>query len=132
MIKKITALSLVSLALMSAGHADEANSCYVEVAVSSPPVERSASVAFNVNNDRGDSGSIVLEAGSHPKKITKLPCTDSLYTISATEFYTDQGNISTASPTIGQCYLKAGGVALTRPGNSVAVVYPFDFQCSPE
>lgn len=123
------AVGLVSFLGISAAMpalAQEENSCYIELAVSSPPVELSQSVAFNVSTDYGFSQSRTLKGGSAPQTIEQLPCTDTPYTISAS-LYSAHANQLTA---VGQCLLKAGQISLSAPYNSVSVVFPNDFVCN--
>ncbi|CEG55918.1 hypothetical protein [Legionella fallonii] len=106
------------------------DTCEIHVAVSSPPVLPNNNVAFNVTNDNGLSKSIILQGGSAPKTIGKLICSSSPYTVSATMYSTPQNSAAKLAPPIGQCSLRAGNVILNGPNNSVAVVFPNDFNCN--
>ena len=131
MINKLlaTTLSVVALSIPHFAHAND-DSCEIQVAVSSPPIQPDQSVAFNVTNDNGLSKSIILQGGSSPKTIGKLTCSPMPYTISATQFSTLPNMIAINSQQIGQCMLKAGNVFLNGSNNSVSVVFPNDFICN--
>lgn len=124
----VTTLSIVSITLSQHGFAKD-DSCEVQVAVSSPPVQLDQSVAFNITNDDGISKSIILQGGSSPKIIGKLICSPLPYTISATRYYTSPSFTANRAQPIGECVLKAGNVILNGSNNSVAVVFPNDFIC---
>lgn len=129
MLKKFACVSLLAIGFMSAPQANNLDSCFVEVAVSTPPVELSSNVAFNVTNEDGISRSITLSGGSAPKTIEKLPCLSSPYIITATEYETPPNQLM-ASGEVGQCRLKVGAVMLSAPTSSVSVVFPQDFECN--
>lgn len=131
MFKKLmaTTLSMVAITIPQYVHAND-DSCEIQVAVSSPPIQPDQSVAFNVTNDNGLSKSIILQGGSSPKTIGKLTCSPIPYTISATPFYTPPNMISKNNQQIGQCMLKAGTIYLNGSNNSVSVVFPNDFICN--
>ncbi|HHT9953113.1 TPA: hypothetical protein ACT9K3_002994 [Legionella pneumophila] len=124
----VTTLSVVTLTLSPYGFAKD-DSCEVQVAVSTPPVQFDQSVAFNVTNDDGISKSIILQGGSSPKTIGKLICSPAPYTISATQYFTPTGLTNKHAQPVGQCVLKAGNVILNGSNNSVAVIFPNDFIC---
>ncbi|KTD23357.1 hypothetical protein [Legionella israelensis] len=119
--------SLMSITAAIPAFAQGEDSCYIEFAVSTPPVEFNQSVAFNVTNDYGFSKSITLKGGSAPQVIDKLLCVDAPYTISASQYSTPANQLA---PGIGQCSLRAGSVMLNAPYNSVSVVFPNDFVCN--
>ncbi|KTD20351.1 hypothetical protein [Legionella londiniensis] len=122
MINKIAKMAAIALASsVLTAHAEE--SCFIEVAVASPPVELYENVAFNASNDIGVNRSVTLSGGSAPYVIDKLPCVDNPYVISATRYGILNGGA------IGECELRAGAVRLSHPGSSVSVVFPNDFIC---
>ncbi|MFJ1267668.1 hypothetical protein ACD661_03735 [Legionella lytica] len=126
MLKKsvIVALSLVSLSTAYAGDIDL--SCMVQVAVASPPVMPKENVAFNVANEYGFSKSITLTGKSGPQYIENVPCNEHPLTITATSYETPSNTLLT-QPGVGVGKLKAGPIILGFPGNSVSVVFPYDF-----
>lgn len=124
-----TTLTLISITIPHYAYAND-DSCEVQVAVSSPPVQFDQSVAFNVTNDNGLSKSIILQGGSTPKTIGKLNCSPMPYMISATQFYTPPNMFHKIVQPIGECVLKAGNVILNGSNNSVSVVFPNDFICN--
>lgn len=126
----VTTLALACMSTYSSAHADNDYSCKVEVAVSTPPVQLTQNVAFNVTSleDSGSSKSITLKGGSAPQLIDDLFC-NSDYNISAT-MYSTPSNYAIKMPPIGECTLKAGPVFLNGLDNSVSVVFPNDFICN--
>lgn len=119
-------LSLISITTAAPAFSLEENSCYIEVAVSSPPVDTKERVAFNVTNNLGFSKSVTLIGGSAPQVLDKLLCTDASYAVSATLFSSPRQELAAS---VGQCKLKTGEVTLKFPNNSVSVVFPNDFDC---
>ncbi|WP_025386274.1 hypothetical protein [Legionella oakridgensis] len=128
-VKKLvaTTLSVITLGSVFPAHADVTNSCFVEVAVSSPPVLVSERVAFNVSNSSGIYRSLTLNGGDAARTIEQLPCYNA-YTISAT-LYSSAVNPLMNTSAIGQCTLQAGEIALNNPDSNISVVFPFDFNC---
>ncbi|WP_133127951.1 hypothetical protein [Legionella nagasakiensis] len=123
-----TTLSVITMGTILPAHAEKiADSCFVEVAISSPPVLPSERVAFNVSNNSGIYRSLTLSGGSAAKIIEKLPCYN-VYAVSAT-LYSNDSNPLMNAPVIGQCTLKAGEIALNDPSSNISVVFPFDFNC---
>jgi hypothetical protein len=124
-----TTLSLIAFTVPQYVHAND-DSCEIQVAVSSPPIQPDQSIAFNVTNDNGLSKSIIVQGGGSPKIIGKLTCSPTPYTISATAFFNLPNMITNNGQPIGQCMLKAGNVFLSGSNNSVSVVFPNDFICN--
>lgn len=122
-----TSLTILSMATPCCVHAND-DSCEIQVAVSSPPVQPDQKVAFNINNDNGVSKSTILAGGDSSKIIGKLTCSPLPYTISATQYFTLPQKLM--SQPIGECVLKAGPVILNGSNNSVTVVFPNDFICN--
>jgi hypothetical protein len=137
MLKKIISTSALSLIALSLAHADgdsnnNSGQCYIEVAVSSPPVDQSESVAFNASNTAQDTNinySVTVTGGSAPKKMDNVPCAPTPYYITATP-YNSPTNAKLKTFAVGRCDLKNGPVSLTGEGNSVSVVFPDDFECN--
>jgi hypothetical protein len=126
MLKKsvITALSLISLSSAYAGEIDL--SCMVQVAVASPPTDAKDNVSFNVANGYGFSKSITIKAAMGPQYIENVPCSEHPLTITATSYMTPSNELF-AQPIMASGKLKAGPIILGFPGNSVSVVFPYDF-----
>ncbi len=120
-------LSLLIAVLSLPGYANDQENCAVELAVASPPVLEHEYVAFNITSDVGVSRSATLSKGSAPRMMDKLPCSEMPYKISATHYSHQINELTTG--TIGQCYLKAGAIVLSKPNSSVSVVFPQDFVC---
>ncbi|CAM2923283.1 hypothetical protein [Legionella worsleiensis] len=131
MINKLlcTTLSLSTLIIPFHAYAND-DSCEIQIAVSSPPIQPDQNVAFNITNDNGLSKSIILQGGSSPKIIGKLTCSPMPYTVSATLFNTLPNTPVINGAQIGQCTLKAGNISLNGSNNSVSVVFPNDFICN--
>lgn len=127
----MTTLSVIGLSVSVAAFAENMDSCKVQVAVATPPVQADESVAFNVSSESGINRSLTLKGGSAPQMIEKLPCaTNSAYTVTATQYSTPSNDLLFQLQGIGQCTLKAGQFLLSAPGNSVSVVFPNDFICN--
>ncbi|WP_058535178.1 hypothetical protein [Legionella saoudiensis] len=126
MLKKsvIAALSLISISSAYAGDIDL--SCMVQVAVASPPVMPKENVAFNVANEYGFSKSVTLNGTSGPQYIENVPCSEHPLFITATPYETPSNTLLNQSG-VGIAKLKAGPIFLGFPGNSVSVVFPYDF-----
>ena len=125
----VASLFIASIAVYTPVYASD-NSCKVEVAVSTPPIQLDQSVAFNVTTygNQGSSKAITVKGGSAPQVINQLTC-GMAYNISATAYSTPSNGLR-ETPPIGQCMLKTGVVVLQEPGSSVSVVFPNDFICS--
>ncbi|KTD75297.1 hypothetical protein [Legionella waltersii] len=129
----MNALGIIGLTLALPSLAEPVRNCYVEVAVSTPPVTIEQSVAFNVTSDSYSNNSITLKGGSAPRHIENLECSATInYTISATLYSTPSNLNSIANDVkpVGQCQLKAGPIAMRFPGDSISVVFPQDFVCN--
>lgn len=126
----VTTLSVISLSVYGAVHAENMDNCKVQIAVSTPPIQLDQSVAFNVSNEAGINKSVTLKGGSAPQFIDKLPCSNVPFTISATVYSTPSNDAWMQSPPVGQCTLNAGAILLNGSGNSVSVVFPYDFTCT--
>ncbi|KTD66130.1 hypothetical protein [Legionella spiritensis] len=124
----VSAFSMAGF-MMTPVFADNLNSCSVQVAVATPPIQLDENVAFNVTGE-GFNKSITLQGGSAPQYIDNIPCTDIPYFISATSYPTPSNGTRANMPPVGQCQLKAGAVVLNGSGNSVSVVFPNDFICN--
>ncbi|MCP0913135.1 MULTISPECIES: hypothetical protein [Legionella] len=127
MIKKIIKITAITwTAGMLSVHAANPDSCSIEVAVATPPVQEYEHVAFNASNEIGVNRALTLSGGSAPKTMEKLPCSNSPYIISATHYgFLDKQ----AKNAVGQCQLKAGAIVLSHLNSSVSVVFPNDFVC---
>lgn len=125
----VASLSLAAIFASLPAYADNDDSCAIQFAVSTPPIQPNQNVAFNVTNDNGLSKSITLAGGSAPQFIDNLQCGNYTYTVSATAYSTPSNNSRSASA-IGECVLKAGAVYLNGSNNSVSLVFPNDFVCA--
>ncbi len=123
-----TVIALSSILVPAYANSD--TSCAVEVAVAvsaMAPAGQKHYVAFNVANENGLNRSITLSMGQGPTVIRDIPCANGDVTISATAYTVNDDTYSLLEP-VGKCRLK-GSVSLRYPGDSVSVVYPFDFVC---
>ncbi|WP_131781319.1 hypothetical protein [Legionella gresilensis] len=127
MLVKFTS-AILGLMFGFSSYAQNIDSCQIQVAVSTPPVDFSQQVAFNVTNYQSVTKSITLRGGSAPQFISELPCTDIPYVISAT-LYTSPSKSLLQPKLIGQCTLRAGHIILGSKDNSASVVFPQDFVC---
>jgi hypothetical protein len=125
----ITTFTVLGLSVCLNVQADNLDTCFVQVAVATPPVQLDVNVAFNVGSDYGISKSLTLKGGSAPETIDKLPCSPNPFTISATRYSTPSNDSFYMLPPIGQCSLKAGLVFLSGDANSATFVFPYDFNC---
>ncbi|WP_133135289.1 hypothetical protein [Legionella rowbothamii] len=123
----IAACALISLSSAYAGGIDL--SCMVQVAVASPPLDAKDNVAFNVANEYGFSKSVTINGAKGPQYIENVPCSEYPLTITATSYETPSNTLLT-QPGVGVGKLKAGPIILGFPGNSVSVVFPYDFTFS--
>ena len=128
----ISIIAILATSTYLPAYADDTgySSCFVEVAVASPPVNPNERVVFNVSNERGTNNSTTLKGGSAPQTLKNLICSNIPYTITATLYSTPSTEFMQMAQGIGQCVLKAGAIVLNEPDNSVSVVFPYDFNCN--
>ncbi|MGQ3890045.1 hypothetical protein ACQUW5_13570 [Legionella sp. CNM-1927-20] len=121
-------LTVLGLMFSLSSYAQNMDSCKIQVAVSTPPIDSTQQVAFNITNYQGVTKSITLKGGSAPSFISELPCTDIPYIVSATLYNIPSKSLQQPAP-IGQCTLRAGYILLGSKDNSASVVFPQDFNC---
>ncbi len=128
--KKISKIVVVALAtaaispIYAAAAPDDYNSCAIEVAVASPAANQR--VVFNITSPLGINRALTLKLGNERYNITNLVCSIKPYTVTATSYTTSSFKVGQS---IGQCWLKAGGLVMIQPGNTASVVFPNDFVC---
>lgn len=124
-----TTLSIMGLSTALSVYADGTDNCKVQLAVSTPPIMIDQNVAFNVSTEGGINKSITLRGGMSPQFIEKLPCSTNPILISATIYSTPSNDLKFQVAPVGQCVLRASNVVLNGSGNTISVVFPYDFTC---